>query len=370
MRYGYCQVDPNHPESIENLVLDGRARHRLVPVLLALKFVYTTPRLRDQILDRIHADVSAKIDPDAGRPGMTYWTMLVLAAVKFGCDFTYDLLQQLVENDHRLQILTQLKPAPEPVSLNFQTIRDNVCLIEPETLQEINHALVAAGHALVPDAAEDVRGDSFVVETNVHYPTESSLLRDGLQKLLDNAPQVARNYGLVGWRQHRHLHREVRQAAREADQVPKGRNYAARLKPPYRRLLELTEKLIRRTQVLIDVVLAHFELELDGPLPAGHPLWDLVYWQAAVQQVAEAARRRVLCGEEVPHREKLFSLFEPDTELLVRGKRKEPVQFGHLVLVMEDRAGLICHYEVMRKTSDVAVIVPAVRRLQDRLGDK
>ena len=67
-----------------------------------------------------------------------------------------------------------------------------------------------AGHALEPKAIESVRGDTFVVETNIHYPTESSVIGDGLRKIVTLAAELAADQGLGGWRQHKHLLKKVR----------------------------------------------------------------------------------------------------------------------------------------------------------------
>ena len=67
-----------------------------------------------------------------------------------------------------------------------------------------------AGHELEPQAIESVRGDTFVVETNIHYPTESSLIGDGLRKVVTLAAALAAEHGLPGWRQHEHLLKKVK----------------------------------------------------------------------------------------------------------------------------------------------------------------
>ena len=75
---------------------------------------------------------------------------------------------------------------------DWRRIRDNVCLLRPETLVEINRLVVGVGHKMVPEAIASVRGDTFVVETNIHYPTESSLIGDGLRKVVTLAAKLAR----------------------------------------------------------------------------------------------------------------------------------------------------------------------------------
>lgn len=89
------------------------------------------------------------------------------------------------------------------------------------------------------------------------------------------------------------------------------------------------------------------------------------------EQVCDTARRRVLEGEKVPNEEKLFSLFEPHTQLYKRGKAGESVQFGCLVLIYEDAAGFIAHHQVMpRDAQDRDVVVEQTQILQDRLGGR
>ena len=89
------------------------------------------------------------------------------------------------------------------------------------------------------------------------------------------------------------------------------------------------------------------------------------------EKVCSTARRRVLLGETVANEEKIFSIFEPHTELIKRGKQPDPIQYGHKVLVMEDAVGFICHYEVVADgVLDQDVLVPAMTTLQERVGGK
>jgi hypothetical protein len=98
---------------------------------------------------------------------------------------------------------------------------------------------------------------------------------------------------------------------------------------------------------------------------------ELVYWHSVTSHVYGTARRRVLEGEHVPNNDKLFSVFEPDTELIKRGKVPQPVEFGHSVLVIEDGVGFICHYRVLPlRTDERSVLIPEMAQLQERLGGR
>jgi transposase, IS5 family len=97
-------------------------------------------------------------------------------------------------------------------------------------------------------------------------------------------------------------------------------------------------------------------------------LWHYVL---LTEKVCGTARRRVLLGETVPNEEKVFSIFEPHTELITRGKKPNPIQYGHKVLVIEDAVGFICHYTVVANgVLDQDVLMPAMTELQKRVGGK
>jgi transposase, IS5 family len=252
---------------------------------------------------------------------------------------------------------------------DWRRIRDNITLVRPETIERINHLIVAEGHRLVPQAVESTRADSFVVETNIHYPTESSLIRDGLRKVLECAGELAHLLGLGGWRQCKHLYRKVKRLVREIERVAarKGGGYQQRLQSLYRELLALAETLLARA----DELQQHF---LDGggiDLKVLANGAELRVFVERTRQVCDTATRRVLEGQTVPNSEKLFSIFETHTQLYKRGKAAEPVQFGRLVLLYEDGAGFITHCHLLpRNADDRGVVVAETRKLQKRLGDR
>jgi IS5 family transposase len=262
----------------------------------------------------------------------------------------------------------------ERTDFDWRRIRDNLCLLRPRTLEKINHLIVAAGHELVPEAIEAVRGDTFVVETNIHYPTESTLIEDGLGKVLTLAAALAKAHGLPGWRQHEHLLENVQEIVRDINRASRAKSKGAdRLRPGYQRLLTRAEELLQRARDLL--LTLRFRARGAGIdwLGEGHagPREELWHYVQLTEKVCGTARRRVLWGEVVPNEEKIFSIFEPHTELIKRGKQPDPIQYGHKVLVVEDAVGFICHYEVVTNgVLDQDVLVPAMTTLQERMEGK
>ena len=340
-------------------------RDEIIPILRALQQTYSQPQLRKEILDLIAQDVNEKARDDRGREGMDYWQILVLAAVRLGCNLDYDKLQDLAEQHRALRHMMGIGDWHEDSDFNWRRIRDNVCLLKPTTIEKISHAIVAEGHRLEPEAAKQTRGDSFVVETNIHWPTESSLIRDGIRKVIELCVLMNSVLILGGWRQADHLLNKIKSQARNIDRIAsrKGPGYQERLKRAYAKLLESSGKIVKRAQKLLLAA----EAGKDPALAAQAA--QLRVFLARTEQVRETARRRVLNEETVPNADKLFSIFEPETQLYKRGKAGEPVQFGRIVLIYEDAAGFITHSYVMgRDEHERDVVVPQTRIVQKRMN--
>ena len=185
--------------------LNTSCRDEIIPILKGLQHIYSQPELRDELLDAVAQDVNGTSSADLGRPGMTYWSILVLGAVRLGCNFDYDRLQNLAEEHRSLRQVMGIGGWCDDQTFDWRCLRDNICLLSPDTIERVNHLIVAEGHRLVPEAAETVRGDSFVPATNIHYPTDSSLIGDGLRTIVPLAVRLARLLGLGGWRQRKTL---------------------------------------------------------------------------------------------------------------------------------------------------------------------
>ena len=119
--------------------LNLECRDEIIRVLRALQHVYSQRPLRDEILRLIADDVHRDSRSDCGRDGMDYWQSVVRAAVRLGCNLTYDGLQDLAENHRRLRAIMGVGEWDEKTSFHWQRIRDNVCLLRPETIDAISH---------------------------------------------------------------------------------------------------------------------------------------------------------------------------------------------------------------------------------------
>jgi transposase, IS5 family len=373
MRLAYQEQPRLDCPAVDRVELNVNCRDEIVPILRALQHIYGNVPLRRELLDLVGKDVNRGSSRKRGREGLDYWSITVLAAVRLGCNFDYDKLQDLAEQHRNLRLMMGIGDWEEKVDFDWRRIRDNLCLLRPATLTKINQLIVAAGHALVPEAIEAVRGDTFVVETNIHYPTESSLIRDGLRKVVTLAAELAAEHAQPGWRQHQHVLKNVRDIVREIGRASRAKGQGAdRLKSGYKKLLALADDVLERANQLLQALAFRVEMPSSAGLAdAIGAQRELVHYLQLTKKVCDTARRRVLLGEAVPNEDKIFSIFEPHTELIKRGKQPNPIQYGHNVLVIEDVVGFICHYEVVANgVVDQDLVVPVMTKLQQRMDGK
>ena len=155
------------------------------------------------------------IDPSTGRPGMDLWSILVFGVVKQSLDCDYDRLEDLANNHVQVRTMLGAGEFGKDVQFNHRTIARNVDLLSPQLLRDVNKIMVDSGHALAGhEEGHPLQGrcDSFVVETDVHYPTDVNLLWDALRCLIREIAASSKRCELGGWRQSKHLTGKVRTA--------------------------------------------------------------------------------------------------------------------------------------------------------------
>ena len=350
---------------IEQVSLNFECRDEIVPVLAGLQHLYSQIELRDQVTSLIAGDVNETSRDNIGREGLSYWQILVLGIVRLGCNLTYDKLQDLCENHRALRGILNVGDW-DRTSFDWRRIRDTLVLLKPDTLERINELIVAHGQHLHGDARGQVRADSFVCQTNIHYPTESSLIWDGMKKLLPVSRKLADSLGLNDWRQTSHHLRKIKQQVREiarlsASDSPK---VTSQVYPAYGVLLSHAVVMLNRVYTLQNKA-------NEATLNKTQSKWlaNINHFYELTCQVGETAYRRTQLRETVPNQDKIFSIFETHTQLYRRGKAGEPNQFGRLVMVYEDAAGFISHYHLMdRQELDADVVVEQTRIAQRKHG--
>ena len=352
---------------IEKIQLDPKSRFEIVPVLAALQHIYSQKNICDEALQLIENDLLKNVSSRRGRKGMNTWQVFVLAVIRQACNYDYAALQDAANHHTLVREFLQINPF---MNERFQesTLHENISQLQPETLEKIAYMIAEQGQQLVPEAAKKVRGDSTVVQTNIHYPTDSSLLWDGVRKILILAKRLALKTGQPGWRQSTHLHRKAKQLEHSIAKAARSRakNREEQLEQTCRAFLLLAGQLIDRALQL------HINSDPWREQPKIAKLREaLLSFLIRTEHVANLTKRRIIDGEKIPNCEKIFSLFELHTELICRGKKATPTEFGHRILLIEDASKFVVHAEVMSIGSqDVEVLIPAMKAVQQRLKSK
>jgi len=357
---------------IREVELDLDSRHELVAVLAGLQHVYGKREAREEILELIKGDVLGERREDWGAEGMDYWEVFVLASVRQGCNLDYDALEDLANNHRALRELLGVDEW-EGGRFDRSTIHGNVSQVKKETLKSISELTVDLGHKLAPDAGAQVRGDMFVPEANIHYPTDASLVVDGLRVTLRVGSRLSEMIGSHGWRQYAHnlkkgqkLHRKIQAASKRGENGKEARR-------------ELCKELIDHVRGIADRALdtiAEARVRGEGgdavtSLSVEFMVERLLDIVAKTQYVCDLAERRMVKDETIPNADKVFSVFEWHTELINRGKSPNPIEFGRRLVVVEDREGFIVEYRVVpRGELEQDILIPLMKDLQHRLDHK
>jgi hypothetical protein len=210
-----------------------------------------------------------------------------------------------------------------------------------------------------------------VVETDVHYPTDINLLFDAVRKTIETCAQLCRQEGLSDWRQSTYNLKQLKKAYRcvqslkrcTAKDPAKRKARQGEIEQACRDYLALAEGFLARARE------TRAKLHIGCDLPA-IVLADLNEYIAHSERQIDQVRRRILRGERSPpHAEKVFSIFEPHTEWINKGKAGVPVELGLRVVISEDQHGLILHHQVMEKCTDDQVAIPLVEETCARFAE-
>jgi transposase, IS5 family len=358
---------------VSRIVIDPKSRDDIPQILRGLQHLYRDPIKRAKLFELLESGLAPKIDKRTGRPGMTLWSIFVCGVIRLDLNIDYDRLQELVNQHNTLRQMLG-HGLFDPTSYHYQTLKDNVTLFTPELLDKINRIVVDAGHELARKKAGDVlrgRCDSFVVETNVHYPTDISLLFDATRKVIELSACLCAKQGLSDWRQHaynvRHLKRHLR-AAQNAKRS-KARNDAQQEKNN-ERVIEAHQSCLEVAQGYLNKVRETLaEIAVVGGIDLLAAKIEIETFIKHADRQIDQIRRRVILGETIPHDEKVFSVFETHTEWISKGKAGVPVELGLRVCVLEDQHRFILHHRVMEKQTDDQVTVAMVKETKQRFAD-
>ena len=331
-------------------------------------------RQADQLLETVYEALGKRWPQSRrrGRLGTPAEVVLRLLPLKHVRHWSYRTLEREVRANLVYRLFTRIGAEKVP---DAKTLGKIALALGPEVIEQIHQRLLALAKENKVVRGKKMRLDTTVVETNIHYPTDSSLLGDGVRVLTRTMKNMQRLAGEAGTKlrdrsrsvQHRLI--EIGRASRSRSRS-RGRQSRERLQQGYRQLLAASGRVVaqakRFSAEVADGVKSSCDLLEQAALEGLKKYLETMI--PRVQQVMRQTRQR-LFGGDTQAAGKLVSLLEPTTEIIPKGKAGKPTEFGKLVKIQEAENQIITHYEVYeQRLADSDLLLPAIEIHQQRLG--
>jgi transposase, IS5 family len=349
---------------IEETPISAKCKDSLEEILAALKAIYCNKEYNQKIFCALENSIS-KNKKKTGRKGMDLWQIFVLAQVRLCLGASYDRLHNLANNHFTLRFLmgVECEYGFKRIVFEYQNIYDNVSMLSDELICELNEIVLEFGHKEVfkkkETTALDLKTDSFVVESNVHFPTDYNLLWDSARKCLDTVSKFLMKYeNIEGWRKIDNWVHEIKGLMREL-----GKANCSGGKSKEARVVRAAKNYLRKSNALL--------LKLEKELP-NFPQKDMgdisliitiEYFMQLMKKHIDLVYRRILKKEDIPHYEKLFSIFETYTEWVKKGKSRPNVELGKKLSITTDQFDLIVDHQLMSDQQDRDIVIALADRI-------
>jgi IS5 family transposase len=329
--------------------------------------------LADDELVRIVYEALARRHPQSrtrGRPATPAEVVLRMLLLKHMRNWSYAVLEREVRANLVYRQFTRVGAQKVP---DAKTLGKLALALGPEIIEQIHRRVVGMACERRIVRGRRLRLDTTVVETDIHYPTDSSLLGDGVRVLTRTMKRIAKIAGRAGTRlrdRTRTVGYRVMEIARASRS--QGASSQERLKAGYRKLLYHTARVVGQAK--------RFATEIASGCKRARKPGHQRRLEAAraelermiprVQQVMHQARERIFKGNTRVSG-KLVSLFQPHTEVIRKGKAAKPTEFGKMVKIQEAEQQIVIHYEVYaERPSDSDLLLPAITVHEELLGRK
>jgi len=356
---------------IAEIEIDMQSRDDIPAILYGLQHIYNDKKVLNKIFSILEEYCTTEKSRETGRPGMPLWNVFVLGVLRLCLNIDYDRLMELANNHITIrQMLGHGGIWDTDHRYALQTIKDNIGLLNVEAICEISDIVVAAGHEFIglpEDAPLRGKADSYVVETNVDFPTDIKLSYDALRNAIRLIVILCMMFNLPGWREHkaiinkmRRLGRKVTQSKRSKPKNDKGKKVKQDLlQKAYSEYIECAIKQITKIEAIIEALpVTDFII---SPMIA-----EIKMFVGFARLQNDQMYRRVMLDEKIPNNEKIFSVFEEYTEWVSKGKAGVRVEFGVKVCILEDQYGFILHHRIMHNETDSGIAVDFIKDSQER----
>jgi len=306
----------------------------------------------------VYADlVAAGGRPDRGRNAMTADQVLRAMVIKQMHGFSYDELAFHLGDSWSFRSFCRFSLArPTPKK---STLQRNIKCVRWETWERVNQFILGYAQVNKIENGSKARTDCTVVETNVHEPTDSTLLGDCVRVLVRLMTQSRELFG-IGFRDHH------RRAKRRVIGILNAKTMKKRV-PLYRDLIRVTERTMSSAHSVAHQLRHARASDLKLLLMSHAIVQEITRVLGLSQRVVDQATRRVLRGESVPSSEKIVSIFEPHTDIIVKDRRE--THYGHKVCLTSGASGLVLDVVIERgNPSDATLATKMIRRVKALFG--
>lgn len=332
---------------------------------------YTDQLLEDEQLVATVYEALAKRSPKSrtrGRRGTPAEVVIRLLLLKHIRNWSYEALEREVRANLVYRDFTRVGAAKAP---DCKTMGRWGLALGPETVEKIHARVVEIAHEKQVVQGRKMRLDTTVVETNIHYPTDSNLLGDGVRVLIRAMKRIADIAGKQGAKL-RDRSRSVKLRVLEIGRIvrTKGGPNRERLQQGYEKLLSAVGRVVGQAKRFSGEIVQGVKRSADVKRQAALEglRKELEIFVPRVQHVMRQAKQRIF-GGDTHVAEKLVSLFEPTTEIIRKGKASKPTEFGKMVKIQEGENQIITDYVVYEKRpSDSELVIPALDAHEKRLG--
>jgi len=293
-------------------------------------------------------------NPSTGRTGMSAELVLRTLVVKQMTGFSYEQLVFHLGDSAAYRAFCKLGIGDPPPTLS--TLKRNLKRVSAETLEAIHWQVLLVAHAECVEEARTVRFDCTVTETNIHEPSDSSLLNDCVRVLV-RCMTYAKEFVSVPFRD------STLRAKRRDMEILNARTNKARVKP-YRDLMKVTGITMRSAERVADAL---DSCEVASPTAYARSLGlavELRHYASLARQVIAQTGRRIFLGDTVPAKEKIVSIFEPHTDIIIKDRRQ--TLYGHKLCLATGASGLVLDLRVEDgNPADSTLAVEMVKRQSD-----
>jgi IS5 family transposase len=313
-----------------------------------------------EILEGVYKDLVKAQRTDTGRDGMTAEQVLRCAVLKQYRTLTYEELEFHLEDSQSFRAFSKLRMGQKP---SASTLQENIKALSVETWMAVHEATIRYAEGQGWEKGRKARIDSTVVETDIHRPTDSTLLQDGIRvitRLLAEGQEFSPRPGYPFADHNRRAKKRCLEILHAKREVVRER--------AYKDLLNLAGRVRGYGLAAIPILHGYMHIDEAECLRAqalGKKLEEAV---GILSRVIDQTERRVLRGESVPAEEKAVSFFECHTDIIVKSRRE--THYGHKVFLTGGHTGLILDCMVERGNPSDTSLFPVLIERQERLYDR